>query len=453
MELYSERKLLFYGCILGVALGVLIPYSLQLNSTRSWLFVGIVAFVSLVPVVLSIRSHMSYQKSLAILLGCSVFPQALWSKGIHLCISDILLAAVAIWLFATRRAVVPRTYLFLTLTYLSYALLSFLWADPWTDSIVPFIHLIDYLVAAVIVFYNAGKVSDIDRIIKAYVFFASVVAVLAIILGAAQHYSGPLFVLGLQKNALGQIVGDALPLDLGLIYIASQRGYKRRWYYFAFFVNLFALILSMSRGAMMGASVGVLMVLILSGVLKRVSVVYGTVLTGSVLGYFVNWYVSRSSNYVSELLNLRSGSSAYTRVIMWNDVMQKIHQKPVFGHGLGTYFISIPEVNFKQQDPNNIFLLNLHDLGIVGMCLFSAIVLYILVAGLYSLKWKSISYERILHVCVFGGFVSQLVHWQVDVSWVRGTSLFFGAMIGLTLRMYKNQRIVRHMEYHKLNPR
>jgi O-antigen ligase len=447
---FKFRNLLY--CFLGGAvLAIAYTYCSQISNAASWVMLGIATlFVSATIILFSrlkFRIRLSYQKAAALLLGCSVFPQAVWSKGIHLCVSDILLVVVAIWLFAARKVVIPSVYLFLTTAYLSYALLSFLWADPWTDSIVPFVQLTEYLLVSVIVFYNVRQIADVYKLIKTYVFFASGVAIAAIILWLATHDSyRMLYLLRLQKNALGQIVGDALPLDLGLIFMASQRKEKRLWYYFAFLVNMFALILSMSRGATMGAAVGLLMVFVFSGALKRISVIYGVVIGGSVIWYLVNWYISRSYNYANYLFNLDPGSSAYTRVVMWNDVLQKIQQKPVFGHGLGTYFISIPMMGFQQQDPNNIFLLNLHDLGIVGLWLFSVVVLYILVAGLRSLKWKSISYERILHVCIFAGFVSQLVHWQVDVSWVRGTSLFFAAMIGLTLRMYKNQRTVRTRE-------
>ncbi len=85
--------------------------------------------------------------------------------------------------------------------------------------------------------------------------------------------------------------------------------------------------------------------------------------------------------------------------------MYKIHQKPFFGHGLGTYFIAIPQISFQQTDPNNIFLLNWHNLGLVGMTLFTIIVAYLLWTGLMSLRSPSSSTLRMLYVAMFAGMM------------------------------------------------
>jgi O-antigen ligase len=432
LELQRTREALI-GSLIGMLLGLLAAVSAMYSSV--WIVIAVsVAFVAVV-FMLQLQGWLTFTNGCAFLLGLSVFPQAVWSKGVHVSISDLALIAMSLWLVLTREIRIPGKYFRFVMLYLVYIIFSFTWSTHWSDGIVPFAQLVEYLIVSVLVFYNLDSLSDIERTAKMYLLFASAIGLLAIVLGGLHEFSGPLFVLGLHKNALGQIVGDALPINLALIFLAWNKKRKSSLYYVAFLVNLFALLLSLSRGAMMGAVVGMLIVVFLSGVLKRPLAFFVAIFSFAVIGFAINWYIANNPKLVAELLNIKVGSSAYTRIIMWDDVVSKIRQAPYFGHGLGTYFISIPEMGFKQQDPNNIFLLNWHDLGLVGLVLFALIILYLFLIGMTSFMTQVNSTLRLLHVAMFASFLSQLIHWQVDVSWVRGASLFFGATIGMMLRI------------------
>ncbi len=305
-----SRGILCTG-VVGLLVGTAVTLSGMYASVWIAMALG-VGFMAFVVWLLWVRRWATFSNCCSLLLGLSVFPQSIWSKGINVCISDVVCDIMFLWLIFGRKIRVPRTYFLFVGMYLVYCLLSFTWSEQPSLGFLPLLHYVEYLVIAIMVFYNIDSLAGIKRAANMYVLFASAIGLLAIVLGGGlHHFSGPLFVLGLQKNALGQIVGDALPVTLALMLLAWNKNESAKRYYISLLINLFALILSLSRGAMLGTVVGVVVVLLFSGVLKRPRFVFGSMAMVAALGFVVNWYISNNPKYVEELSNMNVGSSAY----------------------------------------------------------------------------------------------------------------------------------------------
>lgn len=370
-------------------------------------------------------------------MGVTVFVQSAVIGGVNIGPSDILLFLIFFLMLPVLHVVrIQPGYVALVGMYLTWCVASFAWAGDYTKSIAPTVQYIEFMVIGVLVFSSLSSTEVMVKCLRIYAAFASLLGLCAILYAVATSNFSVLYFFDWHKNALGSIVGNAVPMICGLLLMPGQRGKKRL--FIALGICLLALLMSTSRGSMLGAIVGACVLFLL---------IYRTrlVLLLGIVGYAVFYLYTNfiATDYLGTLTRNDKFSSTYSRITIFNDVSSKIAQHPIIGHGLGNYYIEIPYIQFAQNDPNNVFLLNLVEIGSIGLFLFALLLIYLTV---YAFKnrysFRTNPKYLVLSATCFAVFISQLTHIQVDVSWLRGTGLVMFGCIGMMMalpHLYKRE--------------
>lgn len=431
---YGYLTLILGALFTGVVSTTLISF-LPLSKAGLLLLIPTTTLTLMAMVIYNYRYRTSelFEVFLLPLLGTTIFVQSVVVAGVNISLSDIYLVVMtlALLILNTKKVQIPMKFLIFPIAYLFYCFLSLTWAVDSSKSLAPLIQYIEFMILSSLIFYNIQRQTTLVKVIEGYVLFSSLLAFVALIAAVAQGAlsGGPLYIFGFHKNALGAIVGNCLPLSIGLLIYYKDNKKKSILLLGATTLCALVLLLSASRGSMLGAAAGIIVVLYM---VRKMRMLLITSLLGAALLWIFTTYIS--PEFLSSMTDFERGSSAYSRVIAYEDVINKIQQSPWIGHGLGNYLIEIPSIGFTQDDPNNVFLLNLVEIGFLGLLLFSFILLSVFRTALINRsKFKGEPKLLILSAIFIGGFISQLVHIQVDVSWVRGTGLFMFANVGMLL--------------------
>lgn len=362
----------------------------------------------------------TYDNMIWPLLAVAMFPQAVVTGSIHVSLSDVYLVLGLLLLLLVRGRNIrglPWYYAAPSVSFLLWCLVSSV-AGPSAADTQTMIQYVEYLLIAPLLFYNIESEATILRAFKLVAVVGGILGAIALYSGFQQGFDSPVFIFGLQKNALGGILAYTLPI---VACLGSRSGRKSRGAYYLVALALCAGIFSsMSRGAMLGALAGILAFILATRrffpVLLRILIIAS--------GLLLTWWIL-PEKIVSNLTNLSEGSSAYTRIIERQDAFSWIDESSFYGYGVGNYHISIPSIGFSQNDPNNVFLLILIETGVVGLCLFVLVVFSVLLSGIRSIvSARRNGFTPLIDAAFLGMFVARLVHIQVDVSWVRGASTF-----------------------------
>lgn len=370
-----------------------------------------------------------FDKFILPLLALSVFPQSIISTGINISISDIYLVISILFMILIKRdrIIIFKKYYYLIGIYFFVCMFSFIIADEVKNTFIRFIQYLQYLVFTVIVFSNIRNVKSLKNILYMYTIIATGVGIISIIITQLNGYSGPIYVLGYQKNALGAVVGYAIPIIVGLIHLNK---YKKRLI-IALIINIITLLLTSSRGAMMGSIFATIIILANKG-----NIVKKIIAITSLIFIIIVILISLPDNFIDRVFDFDTSSSAYSRVVIYEDAIDKIRENPILGQGIGNYFIRLGYMNFSQDDPNNVFLLSLVETGVIGLIAFISILIYIYYFSIKNAKmFKNYKDLYMLNLIFISSFTARLIHVQVDVMWVRGTSLFMFAMVGMMLAL------------------
>lgn len=412
--------------------------TLMLSNGSLSLIVLLDTVLLIVFVVITQIKDLTYDKIAILLLASTIFVHSIEIGNINMCISDIYCGVLFLYLILTRRLCikVPKGFLILTVVYICICILSILWSVNMLKGIIQTVQYIEYMIIGTIVFLNVCKMEYIVKYLKIYACISTILGIVSIVFFFAENQQGPLSLPGFYKNTLGSILGNAIPLICGLAILCDQ---SRKFYVTCLVFNFIALLMTYSRGALIGAILGVCVLIFMENRLKKF-IVFGGILL--ILVYMVIGQIS--PKYLDTVTQFDKDSSAYSRIIIFSDAIDKIKQRPLLGHGVGNYLIELPQISFIQDDPNNVFLLNLVETGIVGLAGFCCIIFYIArVAYKNKTKLKNNPAWHIINSCTFAAFTSHFAHIQVDTAWVRGLSLFMFAMVGIVLKLnyYDNEQV------------
>jgi hypothetical protein len=367
---------------------------------------------------------------LAVLLAFTVSSVTFTGGGVHAGVGDLLLVPFTILLIPLilKRNRLPRSYLFVATAYLGFCALSLAWTAHTSSAIGKLVQYSEFMWIVPLVFAYASSVRGVALCLKAYIYASTLIATAAILYGIATRRFEDLFFLNYQKNYLGAVVGNSIPLIAGY---ASTHEISRRRIGICLGLNVVALLMSTSRGAMLGAGVGLGVVLLTTGHWRQAIAWAATI--GAIYLVFTSFV---ASGYGSNITNASTTSSAYSRVIIYQDAELAISGHALLGSGLNSFFVDLPQISFEQNDPNNVFLLNLLEVGVVGTVLFVALIGVVFALGFgNAARFRGDPTYRYLNAAFLGGFASELAHIQVDVSWVRGTGTYMFACAGLVMAL------------------
>lgn len=374
-----------------------------------------------------------------------VFPSALIQPGgAIVALADLLiLGALGAWIVvnAVRGEPAPRLkgnpMLLPTLIFAGLTAASLAWSDDVGATLKVSVQIIEIVFVLPLLF--ASVPPRASTISTGFTVFAGVAMVLSLITLASlatRIGGGSLERLelpgGLNKNATGSFIAAGLVLSYVSALTEARVG-RRRLAVAASGLMLAATVATFSRGSVLGALVAMA---VASVVLRRHRVVTLLLVGVVTIGYLL--VIGADSRVDPTTLRPGSYDSSTVRVYSFDDAIDKIKDRPLLGSGAGTYEVFIPQLQITLPDPNNMFLLTWAELGIVGI----AALLFLL--GRYArvlVRSRRLPPQgAALSVAAGCVSLSLFVHFQVDVTWTRGTASLAFAMIGA---MVAAQRLSR----------
>jgi O-antigen ligase len=247
-----------------------------------------------------------------------------------------------------------------------------------------------YLYIFLIYFMNYEKTSD-----KSYTFlkvwnFISIIFSLLCIIGVILYYLGITTNLTFGFRATGtfedpNLAASFLIISLGfcLSYNNSPNSNKKR-IPINLLLILFALLLTSSRGGVLGLGVGFILVVLINLTNKGIKqiakiVVFLIVLITIIL--LINYIypldiVNTSLGRISNISTEESGTNL--RLLLWRTALTLWQDNPFLGVGFGQYLHNAQEINSSIVNiPHNTYLSFLAETGIIGFMSFFSLPIYL----------------------------------------------------------------------------
>jgi O-antigen ligase len=306
---------------------------------------------------------------------------------------------------------------------------SLAWSQRPTDTLEFIVQLVEIVVLLPLLFASIPRsVEKIQRALGVYIGLTCVMAAAVTLVYVPYALSGNLEgqnLPGFNKNAIGSFVAAGLVLTYAL-WLTETRPRMRRLLSVAAVIEFAGLLATVSRGSMIGAFFAVLGVSLL--LRRRRLFTFGLAAVASlffltVIGVHSGVDRSLSGSYDSSVVRSYSFANA----------IEKIEDRPLLGVGGGTYLDYIEELEFFLPDPNNMFLLTWAELGIIGI---GALLFLLFRYGRLLFAARNLPHSsRGLAVGTGCVTLSFLIHFQLDVTWTRGTTSLAFAMMGLLLAL------------------
>lgn len=258
-----------------------------------------------------------------------------------------------------------------------YAAASIFWSTDAQASLTEFIYL---LVPFFMYLIAYARFSDYGYFIK-ILLMASLSSIIPLIAAFAQLLSGSYFYE--PDSSLGRLTGGLdhpntlglfIILIIGLIisfYLAKdKRGFKNNKLVFFFLaVLLFFLMLTYSRTSWVCLAVFAMLLIFLE------RKIIWPILASLPIFAIAFLAFENIRNRVLEIFDSAIFSSITARLNIWSVVLKQIAEKPIFGHGVGTAESVIENAktwNGGMSLPHNDYLLQVLELGAIGLILFCA---------------------------------------------------------------------------------
>lgn len=370
-------------------------------------------------------------------LAAMILPVALIQPGgTQVALADVLLLVTGFaWLvlYAIGRAPAPwlagNRMAFPLFIFVGWNAVSLAWSDSPRSTIVFTIQLIEIVILVPLVFATLPRsIRDIRVGLVVFIACANILSLYTI-----YKYGGDIgngnaqdsaLTNGLNKNVIGSFVGAGLTMAYTLALNERDR-FTRDWLIIAAALNLAGLIVTVSRGSLLGALVALPTASLLLG-RKRLVTCSGVALI------MVAYLGIVGAGSTADRTNSGSYDSAEVRHYSFAHAVDKIEARPFLGSGAATYEDEIKELGVTGLfDPNNWFLLTWAELGVGGV-----LILLFLLASFVRLL-LALRHLPPAHATpgIAGGCIalSFFIHFQTDVTWTRGTTTLAFAMIGLML--------------------
>jgi hypothetical protein len=245
------------------------------------------------------------------------------------------------------------------------------------------------------------------RLLEAYVVASTVLAV-----------AWPFHDFGLQKNPVGQIIANAILLLVGVPALRRL---------LPFLVVLVpGLFLTESRGAIIAAAIGVVVIVVMHGLRERSGVVRGLVLAALAIGAFAVMPAALRERVttLSASQETRAGYAIYFRDLYSKDAKRIIAEHPWTGVGIGNYREADRLSVLPIEDPHQVILFQAAEGGYVLAASF-----VVLVAGTFLALRRMRRVD--VGVAAAAVLLSTVAHGMVDIYWVRGTPLLGWLLVGM----------------------
>jgi O-antigen ligase len=307
--------------------------------------------------------------------------------------------------------------------YLTVSAISSVQGGVVAADIIALIQTAIFCVLCPLLAINAKLAPDQNRnLLIAYAIACLVLATLQVSLGVSKQ------VFGIHKNNMGQNLATGLVVWICL-WMDSNRGWWSRVTVPAMLVTLLGLFITLSRGAWVGAIVG----LIVIALLNRRFVFLVRVLAVLVPIVALMWiYLPNDSKQYAAGLDSRMNRNIEARFISRDIALAAFKQNPVIGVGVSLR---------KQMDATNLVFVTLGESGIAGFVSFFAIQVTYIVLIIRLVKSTPRTDPRFFLLVVSPTLMAvRLTHGQFDHYWVRGATTMAWVSVGVVLSIAAEEK-------------
>jgi hypothetical protein len=342
--------------------------------------------------------------------------------GFHLALSDVLLVLVAagVILGGSLASSMPALHALrpvkTSVAQYGYFLLLLLAIHFSLKGVAQVGQRFELFVLPLLVGAFAAQAGRQVAVLKAYVLAASVLA----LAWPFAHSLG-------QKNPVGQMIANALLLLVGVR--------RLRRYAPLALVLVPGLFLSGSRGALVAAVVGIVVILALQESRARTAFTRLSLVTLVAVVTFALLPVSLQDRLTTFApgTGSRAAYALHIRDQYVKDAKRLIAAHPIAGVGVGNYLAGDPRNLTQTSDPHNVLLLEAAEGG-YGF----ALSFVVLVAGV------TLALRRMRDIdlvpAAAGVFLATFAHGLVDVYWVRGTPVLGWMLAGMACGLLARQK-------------
>ncbi len=326
------------------------------------------------------------------------------------------------------------------LTNPTYSALG-LWRAYWLEPMMFFLVMI----------YNVKDKNDLKFIINALGILVSWLFVLTLY----QNFSSWNFIPAYNPpnvkrltsvfsypNALSLLTAPLTALFAGLAIVTKQRA--KKWQYFIWAVlGLLMSVWAVSEGALFALFFSLFIWLILAKKIRRLTI--PLVMIVLIISLWSGQLFQFGKSFVQEIINpdlSLTASSLEIRSSQWRETWLMLMDRPIFGAGLSGYQAAIgPHHQIDWIEiylyPHNIFLNFWTELGLFGLLVFLAILIYLILSLQKLFKDKNqLAWPLIVM------WLTWFVHGLVDVPYFKNDlSVLFFIMIFLTLAANKQSKL------------
>lgn len=290
-------------------------------------------------------------------------------------------------------------------------------ASPSLQGAFTIVQRVELVVVTLFVGAYLVRSASLSRAMALYVFFACVLAVSATVTVIVQGTGTDGF-LGVQKNPAGQAIAGAL-----LVVVSARRVPARAVLAALLAVGLLA---SLSRGAMLAAAVGMLVVAVLQPPERRLRMSGLVAALSAVVAVAYRALPAEQQDRLVEVSPDRDYATG-ERVRYADDAWATFESAPFLGVGPGNY--TGGERAPGIADPHNVLLLEAAEGGIV---LAGAFILLALAPLVVLVRRR---HRHPLVVTAIAVQLATVLHGLVDVYWVRGTPVLGWVLVGAALAL------------------
>lgn len=276
-----------------------------------------------------------------------------------------------------------------------------------------------YLICATVLF--SALVDDPQ------IMYAGIYGIVAssVVLAVVSLITGDMYFFGLHKNLIGSSIANGLVASTALWLDPKSGWSKRKWILSAIIMLLAAgMIVTLSRGAWIGAFGGILLMLLLRRQFTRG--IKLLLLASPVIA--IAWLAlpEASREYATDL-DL-DAHNVKTRLYSLQYAWDQFSSSPILGMGVGLR---------KNYDATNVIMSTLAETGVVGLVAFLAIYACFGVATWRTSRRLLGSDPRFVLLSAGGAlFICSFIHGMVDHFWGRGSlPAWLGA--GIALAIYR----------------
>ncbi|AEJ43231.1 O-antigen ligase family protein [Alicyclobacillus acidocaldarius] len=241
-----------------------------------------------------------------------------------------------------------------------------------------------------------------------------------------EHVRTRVFSVLKSPNELGAYMETMAPLIIGMGFAEKNRVRKIIFLAGGFFC-LVTLLLTYTRGAWLGLGVGVVLVaLAFERRLLAVVVVLG------VIGFFLPPIHHRVMDLFSQVYYIKSSQGG--RLVRWQQAFDQLAGSPLFGAGLGRYGGAVASDKGLSIYSDNYYAKVLGESGLVGLVLFFALHVRIVVEVVQKVVRRAVGAHRPIALGGLIGVIALLVHNVVEnVFEYPANCLNYFLMVGLLL--------------------